>query len=506
VSDQTALSFASRSAPADGVAVVFAGEGPQLTRTAGDLDKKSKGVLAKAAEITGFKGKKDQFVDLIAPQGLNFARVILAGTDKSASFGQEDWLNLGGSVRGLLTGKEAPAAHIFLESADGKIAGADAASFALGALLRGYKFKKYKSKAKKKNGAEANDRSLKKIVIHCDDPKAANQAFVSARAILDGVTLARDLVNEPANILGPAEFAARAKALTKSGVRVEVLGLKALQKLGMNALLAVGQGSEKPSHVVVMQWRGAGPKGGAPIALVGKGVTFDTGGISLKPAAGMEDMKGDMGGAACVVGLMQALAERKAKVNAVGIIGLVENMPSGRAQRPGDVVTAMSGQTIEVLNTDAEGRMVLADCLWYVQERFKPKAIVDLATLTGAVMVALGKEHAGLFSNNDELSGWLTEAGNVTGERLWRLPLGPKYDKMIDSKVADMKNTGGKWGGSISAAQFLQRFIKDGTPWAHLDIAGTAMSSVDSEINRSWGSGFGVRLLDRLISDHYERH
>jgi leucyl aminopeptidase len=505
VSDQTALSFASRSAPADGVAVVFAGEGPKLTRTAGDLDKKSKGVLAKAAEITGFKGKKDQFVDLIAPQGLNFARVILAGTDKIASFGQEDWLNLGGSVRGLLTGKEAPAAHIFLESADGKIAGADAASFALGALLRGYKFKKYKSKAKKKNGAEANDRSLKKIVIHCDDPKAANQAFVSARAILDGVTLARDLVNEPANILGPAEFAARAKALTKSGVRVEVLGLKALQKLGMNALLAVGQGSEKPSHVVVMQWRGADSKGGAPIALVGKGVTFDTGGISLKPAAGMEDMKGDMGGAACVVGLMQALAERKAKVNAVGIIGLVENMPSGRAQRPGDVVTAMSGQTIEVLNTDAEGRMVLADCLWYVQERFKPKAIVDLATLTGAVMVALGKEHAGLFSNNDELSGWLTEAGNVTGERLWRLPLGPKYDKMIDSKVADMKNTGGKWGGSISAAQFLQRFIKEGTPWAHLDIAGTAMSSVDSEINRSWGSGFGVRLLDRLIAAQYER-
>jgi leucyl aminopeptidase len=506
VSDQTALSFASRSALAEGVAVVFAGEGPKLTRSAEDLDKKSKGLLAKAAEITGFKGKKDQLVDLIAPQGVKFARVILAGTDKTASFGQEDWLNLGGSVRGLLTGKEAPAAHIFLESVDGKVTGADAASFALGALLRGYKFKKYKSKTKKKNGAEANDRALKKIVIHCDDPKAATQAFVSARAILDGVTLARDLVNEPANILGPAEFAGRAKALAKSGVQVEVLGPKALQRLGMNALLAVGQGSEKPSHVVVMQWRGAGPKGGAPIALVGKGVTFDTGGISLKPAAGMEDMKGDMAGAACVVGLMQALAERKAKVNAVGIIGLVENMPSGRAQRPGDVVTAMSGQTIEVLNTDAEGRMVLADCLWYVQERFKPKAVINLATLTGAVMVALGKEHAGLFSNNDELSGWLTEAGNVTGERLWRLPLGPKYDKMIDSKVADMKNTGGKWGGSISAAQFLQRFIKDATPWAHLDIAGTAMSSVDSEINRSWGSGFGVRLLDRLIRDHYERH
>jgi leucyl aminopeptidase len=285
-----------------------------------------------------------------------------------------------------------------------------------------------------------------------------------------------------------------------------VLGPAALKKLGMNALLAVGQGSARPSQVVVMQWKGAGAKGGEPIAIVGKGVTFDTGGISLKPAAGMEDMKGDMAGAACVVGLMHELAARKAKINAVGVIGLVENMPSGSAQRPGDVVTSMSGQTIEVLNTDAEGRMVLGDCLWYAQERFKPKAVINLATLTGAVMVALGKEHAGLFSNNDKLAGDLIAAGTATGEKLWRLPLGPKYDKQIDSKIADMKNTGGKWGGSISAAQFLQRFIKEGTPWAHLDIAGTAMSAVDSEINRSWGSGFGVRLLDRLIADHYERH
>jgi leucyl aminopeptidase len=288
-------------------------------------------------------------------------------------------------------------------------------------------------------------------------------------------------------------------------VQVEVLNERALEKLGMKALLAVGQGSERPSHVVVMQWKGAGVRGGDPVVFVGKGVTFDTGGISLKPAAGMEEMKGDMAGAACVVGLMHELAQRKAKVNAVGIVGLVENMPSGSAQRPGDVVTAMSGQTIEVLNTDAEGRMVLADCLWYAQDRFKPKALINLATLTGAVMVALGKEHAGLFSNNDDLADRLIAAGKITGEKLWRLPLGPKYDKMIDSKVADMKNTGGKWGGSISAAQFLQRFIKEGTPWAHVDIAGTAMSSVDSEINRSWGSGFGVRLLDRLICDNYER-
>jgi leucyl aminopeptidase len=507
VSDQTALSFASKTAPADGVVVVFAEEGRKLAPTAQNLDKKSKGVLSRAAEITGFQGKKEQAVDLIAPQGLKFARLVLVGMDKASAFSPEDWLNLGGAVRGMLSGKEAPAAHIFLDTAEGDVVPADIASFALGALLRGYKFKKYKTKARKKDGAdaEANDRTLKKIVIHCADPRAAGQAFAPARAIAEGVMLARDLVNEPANVLGPAEFAARAKALTKLGVQVEVLAPKALQKLGMNALLAVGQGSVRPSYVAVMQWKGAGPRGGEPIVIVGKGVTFDTGGISLKPAAGMEDMKGDMAGAACVVGLMHELAARKAKVNAVGIIGLVENMPSGNAQRPGDVVTAMSGQTIEVLNTDAEGRMVLADCLWYAQDRFKPKALINLATLTGAVMVALGKEHAGLFSNNDELVNRLVAAGSATGEKLWRLPLGPKYDKMIDSKVADMKNTGGKWGGSISAAQFLQRFIKEGTPWAHLDIAGTAMSSVDSDINRSWGSGFGVRLLDRLIADNYER-
>ena len=508
MSDQTALSFASKSAPADGVVVVLAEEGPKLTPAAQDLDKKSKGLLSRAAEISGFKGKKDSVVDLLAPQGVKSPRIVLVGTDKTASYCPEDWLNLGGSVRGLLSGKEGPAAHVFLEAADGEIAAADVASFALGTLLRGYKFKKYKTKARKKNGADSDssDRSLKKIVIHCADPRAAGQAFASGRAIADGVTLARDLVNEPANVLGPAEFAQRAKALTKVGVQVTVLAPTALKRLGMNALLAVGQGSVRPSHVVVMQWKGAGAKGGDPIAFVGKGVTFDTGGISIKPAAGMEDMKGDMAGAACVVGLMHELAERKAKVNAVGIIGLAENMPSGTAQRPGDIVAAMSGTTIEVLNTDAEGRMVLADCLWYAQERFKPKAMINLATLTGAVMIALGKEHAGLFSNNNELAGWLTDAGYATGEKLWRLPLGPKYDKMIDSKVADIKNTGGRWGGSISAAQFLQRFVKEGTPWAHLDIAGTAMASVDSEINRSWGSGFGVRLLDQLVRDHYEKH
>jgi len=503
VSDQAAISFVPLDPPADGIVALFAEEGPKLTPIAKTIDKSSKGLLSRAAEISGFKGKKDSAIDLIAPSGLKFSRLVLIGMDKPSSYREEDWLNLGGSVRAQFTGREGDTVHIILDAGPRVASPEDVANFALGAQLRGYKFQKYKSKAKKKNGAAENDRSLKRIVIHCADPKAAIKAFVSARALANGVTIARDLVNEPANVLGPAEFAHQTKALTKLGVKVEILNEAALKKLGMNALLAVGQGSDRPSHAVIMQWKGAT---GDPVVIVGKGVTFDTGGISLKPAAGMEDMKGDMAGAACVVGLMHELAERKAKVNVVGIIGLVENMPGGGAQRPGDVVTSMSGQTIEVLNTDAEGRMVLGDCLWYGQEKFKPQAIVNLATLTGAVMVALGKEYAGLFSNNDELSQRLTAAGDTTGERLWRLPLGPKYDKMIDSKVADMKNTGGKWGGSISAAQFLQRFIKDGTPWAHLDIAGTAMSSVDSDINRSWGSGFGVRLLDRFLRDHYEKH
>ena len=507
MSEQTVISFADLGPAQEGVAVVLAEEGPKLAATAKDLDKTAKGLLSRATQVAGFKGKKETSVDLLVPAGLKLARLVLLGIGKGADYKPEDWLNLGGIIRGLLSGKEGPTAHVFIETTGWPIDPDDVAKIALGAMLRGYKFQKYKTKAKKKDGdAGGNDRTLKKIIIHCADPKAASRAFTSARAVANGVVIARDLVNEPANVLGPTEFAQRAKDLTKLGVQVEVLNDRALKKLGMNALLAVGQGSAKPSHVVVMQWKGAGERGGGPVVFVGKGVTFDAGGISLKPAAGMEDMKGDMAGAACVVGLMHELAERKAKVNAVGIIGLVENMPSGTAQRPGDVVTAMSGQTIEVLNTDAEGRMVLADCLWYAQNRFKPRALINLATLTGAVMVALGKEHAGLFSNSDALAGQLLAAGEETGERLWRLPLGPKYDKMVNSKVADMKNTGGKWGGSISAAQFLQRFVKDGTAWAHLDIAGTAMSSVDSDINRSWGSGFGVRLLDRFVGDQYERH
>ncbi len=328
-------------------------------------------------------------------------------------------------------------------------------------------------------------------------------AYVARQAVGEGVILARDLVNEPPNVLGPVEFAARAEELKKLGVVVETLDVKAMQRLKMGALLAVGQGSVRPSRMVVMHWNGAKAKKTAPVAFIGKGVVFDTGGISIKPAGGMEDMKGDMGGAACVTGLMHTLAKRKAKVNAVGLIGIVENMPDGNSYRPGDILTSASGQTIEVINTDAEGRLVLADVLWYAQQKFKPKFMVDLATLTGAIMVALGQEHAGLFSNDDTLSEQLAAAGKATGETVWRMPMGASYDKQIDSKFADMKNTGGRNGGSITAAQFLKRFVKD-TAWAHLDIAGTAMGSPSSETNTSWASGWGVRLLDRLVADHYE--
>ncbi len=322
------------------------------------------------------------------------------------------------------------------------------------------------------------------------------------QAVAGGVNLARELVNLPPNVLGPIEFADHAKALVTLGVEVEILTETEMRALGMGALLGVAQGSERPPRLAVMQWKG-GKASDKPLAFVGKGVVFDTGGISIKPAANMEDMKGDMGGAAAVIGLMHTLAARKAKVNAVGILGLVENMPDGKAQRPGDIVTSMSGQTIEIINTDAEGRLVLADALWYCNDRFKPRFMVNLATLTGAIVVALGNLHAGLFSNDDPLSEGLLAAGEKTGEKVWRMPLGKEYDKLIDSKFADMKNTGGRYGGSITAAQFLKRFVGE-TPWAHLDVAGTAMASPSTEINQSWGSGYGVRLLDQLIRDRYE--
>jgi leucyl aminopeptidase len=477
------------------------------------IGARGEALIKRAAAAVKFKGKALTALDLVAPAGLAAERLVVVGTggdgdgedqegkiNKDTPPKPDDYANLGGFVIGKL-GHGASATVAFDPPCRPKDPARAATEFTLGMRLRDYRFDSYKTK--KNDDGETEDRA--DIVLAVDEPAAVRLEAKGWEAVAAGVLTARSLVNEPANILHPEEFANRAAALKKLGVEVTVLDEAAMGELGMGALLGVGQGSVRGSRTVIMRWRGAksAKTKAKPIAFVGKGVCFDTGGISIKPAAGMEDMKGDMAGAACVVGLMQALAGRKANVDVLGAIGLVENMPGPQAQRPGDIVKSMSGQTIEVINTDAEGRLVLADLLWYVHDKFKPKFIVDLATLTGAILVALGQEYAGLFTNDDELGERLIAAGKATGEKLWRLPLGAAYDKMIDSKVADMKNIGGRHAGSITAAQFLQRFVND-TPWAHLDIAGTGMGSPASEINQSWGSGFGVRLLDRLIADHYE--
>jgi len=496
MSDATKLGFVPFSAAVRGALVVFCDE----TLSFGEVTRKTLGkatdVVKRATTANRFKGKRAAVLDILAPEGLKADRLIVIGTGKVADLAGQDMLKLGGAAAGKLAGDGRPAT-IIAELPGAAMTPEQAAGLASGVRLRAYRFDRYKTKKKDDTAPARLD-----VAIAVKDVSAARKAFGPQDHVVDGVILARDLVNEPPNVLFPVEFARRAGALRKLGVSVEVLDVKAMTKLGMGALLGVGQGSARPSRVVVMRWNG-GRRGDAPLAFIGKGVCFDTGGISIKSAGGMEEMKGDMGGAACVVGLMHALASRKAKANVVGAIGLVENMPDGNAQRPGDIVTSMSGQTIEIINTDAEGRLVLADVLWYVAKKFKPKFMVDLATLTGAIMVALGTEYAGMFSNNDELASRLSAAGQATGERVWRMPLGPEYDKLIDSQFADMKNTGGRHGGSITAAQFLQRFV-DGTPWAHLDIAGTAMGAPKTEINQSWGSGYGVRLLDRLVAEHYE--
>ena len=452
-------------------------------------------LLTRAAAAERFKGKARTGLTLPAPEHAGYERLIVVGTGPEDERDALDFVRLGGVIAGRLGAGRT--AEIVLALPEGEIAARKAAELALGLRLRTYAFDRYKTRGKDKD-----EEGPLAVALRTEDPAALKKALKQAEAVAGGVLLARDLVNEPPNVLYPEEFADRAAKLKKLDVGIEILDEKDLNKIGMRALLGVGQGSRRESRVAIMRWNGAG-KDVEPVAFVGKGVTFDTGGISLKPGAGMEDMKGDMAGAACVVGLMHALAARKARVNAIGVIGLVENMPDGNAQRPGDIVTSLSGQTIEIINTDAEGRLVLADVLWYTQKRFKPRFMINLATLTGAIMVALGQENAGLFSNSDELAERLSTAGKATGETVWRMPLGKGYDKMIDSKFADMKNSAGRHAGSITAAQFLQRHVND-TPWAHLDIAGTGMAAKDSEINRSWGPGWGVRLLDRLVADHYE--
>jgi len=497
MSDAVKVGFVPFSAASRGILVVFCDD----TLKSGAATRKALGKAAdtikRAAATNAFKGKSGSTLDILAPEGIKAPRLIVVGTGKPSDIKEKDFLKFGGVIAGKLNAGS-DAVTVIAELADGAMQPDAAAAIASGIRLRAYKFDRYKTK--KKDGENGVVRA--EVSIAVGDVAAAKKAFTPEQHIVDGVIIARELVNEPPNVLYPEEFARRASQLKEVGVDVEILDVKAMTKLGMGALLGVAQGSTRPGRTVIMRWNG-GKKGEQPVAFVGKGVCFDTGGISIKGAANMEDMKGDMGGAACVVGLMHALAARKAKVNAVGAIGLVENMPDGNAQRPGDIVTSMSGQTIEIINTDAEGRLVLADVLWYVAKKFKPKFMVDLATLTGAIMVALGTEHAGLFSNNDELAERLTKVGIETGERVWRMPLGPEYDKMIDSQFADVKNAGARNGGSITAAQFLQRFVDD-TPWAHLDIAGTAMGAPKTDINHSWGSGYGVRLLERLVTEYYE--
>jgi leucyl aminopeptidase len=492
------ITFAKSALPKSGVLALLLEEGGGPDSPTGALwkaaDDATGGAVGRALAAAEFKGKKDQTVTILAP-GAGLSRVVAVGLGKLSDLTQHAAEEAGGHAAVALT-KE-PAAAI----AAAGLSPVQAASAALGAVLRNYRFDRYRTKEKPEDKPK-----LAKLTVLAADPAKAKATFDPMQAVADGVYLTRDLVSEPGNVLNPVEMAERCRRLAKLGVKVEVLGPKEMTKLGFGALMGVAQGSANEPRMVTMHWNGAAGTRRArarPLAFVGKGVTFDTGGISLKPAAGMEDMKFDMGGAGTVIGLMAALAGRHAKVDAIGLVGLVENMPGSNAQRPGDVVKTYSGQTVEVINTDAEGRLVLADLLWYCQQKYEPRFMVDLATLTGAMVISLGHEYAGFFSNDDDLSQQLHAVGEVTGEKVWRMPLADAYDKLIKSDIADMKNIGGRPGGAITAAQFIKRFV-NGKPWAHLDIAGMAWTSNDAPTVPKGATAFGVRLLDRLVANHYE--
>lgn len=494
------INFAAPQIPRSGTLVCAVMEDRKLSPTAEQLDKTSGGAIKRAVAASRFTGRSDDSLMILAPAKLELARVLLIGVGKSEAAERHVWQNRGGMILAQLNAAGEQSAAVAVDMPKGQDAARVAADLAYGARLRSYRFDKYRTKEKPEQKP-----SLRDLTILVANAKAAEREFEPLEKVAEAVFFTRDLVSEPANVIYPETLAAEARKLASLGVEVEVLDEKQMKKLGMNALLGVGQGSVRPSRLIVMQWKGnRASRNKAPIAFLGKGVTFDTGGISIKPAGGMEDMKWDMGGAGVVIGLMKALAGRKAKVNAVGICGCVENMPSGSAQRPGDIVKSMSGQTVEVLNTDAEGRLVLCDALWYCQDRFKPQLMIDLATLTGAIIIALGHEHAGLFANNDQLAERLLAAGQTVGEKLWRMPLAEAYDKLMDSDAADVKNiSGGRDAGSITAAQFLQRFVNN-LPWAHLDIAGTTWSKKDAPTIPKGATAFGVRLLDRFVADNYE--
>jgi leucyl aminopeptidase len=489
------IAFAKPGLPKSGALVLLIHEGEKPSGLWAQVDEATGGAITRALDVAEFKGAKSKTCMILAP-GANLSRVLAVGLGKPAETTQRILEEAGGAIFTNLSRETAVAVS------NTALTAPQAAEVALGAVLRSYRFDRYRTKEK----PEDKPKLSKLTVLTAEVPKAKT-AWEPLDATAKGVFITRDLVSEPPNVLDPPEMAERCRKLSELGLKIDIFGPKEMGKLGFGALLGVSQGSVKEPRMVVMHWNGLSgntrkPKD-KPVVFIGKGVTFDTGGISIKPAGGMEDMKWDMAGAGTVIGLMAALAGRKAKVDAIGLVGLVENMPSGSAQRPGDVVTSYSGQTIEVINTDAEGRLVLADVIWYAQQKYDPKFMVDLATLTGAIIVGLGHEYAGLFSNDDSLSQKLLAAGQATGERVWRMPLDEAYDKLIRSDIADMKNVAGRPGGSITAAQFIQRFV-NGKPWAHLDIAGMAWSTKDAAVTPKGATAFGVRLLDRLVADNYE--
>jgi leucyl aminopeptidase len=493
------ISFAKLSRPASGAVAVGVADGGKLGKTGQIIDRATGGALSAAMKADKHTGQSGTTLSVYAPPRSKLTTVVVVGLGKAKDMTAQSIEEAGAKLYDALS--QEPRVTIVLDDIkNAAVDGGDvAAALVSGAVLKSYRFDKYRTTEK----ASAKPK-LNSIAVASNAFAEARAAYKVREAVNAGVLLTRDLVSEPPNVLNPVTFAERAKALAGDGLKVKVIGRKDMEKMGMGALLGVSLGSITEPKMVVFEWNGAG-KDDPTVAFVGKGVTFDSGGISLKPGAGMWDMKWDMGGAGVVTGLFKALAGRKAKVNAVGILGLVENMPDAKAQRPGDVVTSADGQTIEVLNTDAEGRLVLADALWYVQEHHKPDTIVDLATLTGAIIAALGPHYAGLFSNDDDLSSQLQAAGQGVNERLWRMPVGPEYDKMINSPIADMKNLGGKYAGATTAAQFLQRFIRKGTAWAHLDIAGVTWGEGPTALAPKGGTGYGVRLLDRFVADQYEK-
>ena len=473
--------------------LVIVSDRSSMPKIAG-LGQKTLNSINLAIKNENFKFNKLQTLEIISSDKLGYSKIIIIGLGEDPSVSLRESDLIGGKITQLNSKTNSNIDVLVSKNISND---ESMLRIGYGSILATYKFDKYKSKKSKTNFSK----TIK--LVSNKNSRSLSKKFNHKKSVAQGVFLASDLVNEPSNILNPEDYAKRIKGLSKYGLKVEVLNEVKMKKLGMDSLLGVGRGSQYDSQLVIIKWDGLKTKKTKPLCFVGKGVCFDSGGISLKPGNKMEEMIGDMGGSAAVVGLMKSLALRKAKANVVGIVGLVENMPDGTAQKPGDIVNTMSGQTIEIQNTDAEGRLVLADALWYAQDRFKPEFMIDLATLTGAIVMSLGNKMAGIFSNNDSLSDKLFIAGEESGDLVWRLPLSSSYDKMINSQFADMKNIGMGGAGSITAAQFLKRFVNK-VPWVHVDIAGTATGMEKNSINTSWATGFGVHLLDTLVSKFYE--